>query len=318
MLPRATDPWLLGWHFEKEVQWPKMDLRWWFAPPLAPELATGAANASAFLAAHYRHSPGALSAAWNCSRPLTSFAPTALSACLNPPHFVADCSDAMVEGPPGLNMSAVTRDSRDFLVQHFARRYFDVVTRAIRRYDLNHLLLGMRGGVYSLHTGYGASELLALFASYVDVYDLHSYADVDDGGELLAQYADVHNKSGLPILHGEFAYTALDSNVPNLKGARSCSTDAGQARCKPGRPYVLQRERAAAAEAQARKIAAVPYVVGYHWWRWVDEAAGGRWPRAENSNYGLVRLSNEAYPELTHAFTSVNAEAAAIHKSSAY
>lgn len=35
---RALDPWLLGWHFEKEVSWKKMDLRFWFSPTLAPEL----------------------------------------------------------------------------------------------------------------------------------------------------------------------------------------------------------------------------------------------------------------------------------------
>ena len=49
VLPRAEDPWLLGWHFEKEVSWSKMDLRWWFHPALAPELAAGAANATQFL-----------------------------------------------------------------------------------------------------------------------------------------------------------------------------------------------------------------------------------------------------------------------------
>lgn len=50
ILPRATDPWLLGWHFEKEVSWQKMDLRFWFSPTLAPELVAGVANATEFLA----------------------------------------------------------------------------------------------------------------------------------------------------------------------------------------------------------------------------------------------------------------------------
>ena len=35
--PRANDPWLLGWHFEKEVSWQKMDLRFWYSPKLAGE-----------------------------------------------------------------------------------------------------------------------------------------------------------------------------------------------------------------------------------------------------------------------------------------
>ncbi len=40
-------------------------------------------------------------------------------------------------------------------------------------------------------------------------------------------------------------------------------------------------------------------------------------PRGENSNYGLVRLNNEAYLELTRAFARVNKEAPKLHVSGA-
>ena len=62
-------------------------------------------------------------------------------------------------------------------------------------------------------------------------------------------------------------------------------------------------------------MAAVPYLVGYHWWRWADESAGGRWPRGEN-NYGLVRLDNSEYSELTAAMRDANAAAPALHAGS--
>ena len=67
----------------------------------------------------------------------------------------------------------------------FAKRYFDIVTAAIKRYDKNHLLLGMRGGCF------GFPPMLKLFASYIDVYDLHHYGDPDDNGTLLAMYEQV-------------------------------------------------------------------------------------------------------------------------------
>lgn len=67
------------------------------------------------------------------------------------------------------------------------------------------------------------------------------------------------------VRHGEYSYTAIDSGVPNLLGARSIGQCSGP--CKTGHPYVLQRGRAAAAEAQSRKMASVPHLVGYHWWR---------------------------------------------------
>ena len=125
---------------------------------------------------------------------------------------------------------------------------------------------------------------------------------------LLEEYETVHNQTGLPIIHGEFSYTAMDSGVPNLRGARSCPTPP---HCIPNHPFVLQRDRAAQARIQVATISKVPYVIGYHWWRWVDETPGGRWPRGENSNYGLVRINNEAYAELTAAFTEANRAAPA-------
>ena len=164
---RAEDPSLLGWHFEKEVSWSKMDLRFWFSPTLAPELKAGVANATAFLHEAYNGSVAALNAAWNCR--MAAITPAAITSCINPPGYVADCGQHWNVGPPGLRMEKVTADSETFLVTRFAKRYFDVVTKAIRKYDPNHLLLGMRGGCF------GSTALLTLFASYVDVYDFHGY-----------------------------------------------------------------------------------------------------------------------------------------------
>ena len=118
----------------------------------------------------------------------------------------------------------------------------------------------------------------------------------------------VMQATNLPILHGEFSFTALDSGLPNLKGARHCNTASGrgdpyvvgqnvswrdwrQTGCKPGQPFTLQRERAAAAEAMARRMASVPYLVGYHWWRFVDETPGGRWPVQPSPLLRVQRLS---------------------------
>lgn len=120
-------------------------------------------------------------------------------------------------------------------------RYFDVVTKAIRRYDNNHLLFGMRGGCFGSHS------MLSLFSSYVDVYDVHHYNDDLGVQALLDEYHMVHNATGLPIIHGEFSFTAWDSGVPNMRGARSCSSPPD---CKPNRPFTLQRDRAAQATKQ--------------------------------------------------------------------
>ena len=63
-----------------------------------------------------------------------------------------------------MDSAQLTSDSEAFILV-FAKKYFDVVTQAIRRYDTNHLLFGMRGGCFGSHS------MLSLFSSYIDVYD---------------------------------------------------------------------------------------------------------------------------------------------------
>jgi hypothetical protein len=262
VLPRADDPALLGWHFDKEVSWTHMDLRYWLNPELFNASAPGRRNATEFLRARYNGNIAALSRAWNCSGPLAGFED--LSSCISPAGARWTCLTNLSTGgrlpsacdafacrgwAPHVDHGVITKDSQAFILV-FAQRYFNVVTAAIRRYDTNHLLLGMRGGCF------GFPPMLKLFSSYIDLYDLHHYGDPDDRGTLLAMYEQVHNVTGLPILHGEFSYTAIDSGVPNLRGARSCSAPTGDSSggspgaavpgtlptsCRPGSPYILQR-----------------------------------------------------------------------------
>ena len=191
--PRADDPALLGWHFDKEVSWTHMDLRYWLNPELFNTSAPGRLSATDFLRKRYHNDISSLSEAWNCSVPLSGFGD--LSACISPLGSRWTCLTDLKTGgrlpygypqgwAPHVARSVITADSEAFILV-FAKRYFDIVTAAIKRYDKNHLLLGMRGGCF------GFPPMLKLFASYIDVYDLHHYGDPDDSGTLLAMYEQV-------------------------------------------------------------------------------------------------------------------------------
>ena len=52
---------------------------------------------------------------------------------------------------------------------------------------------------------------------------------------------------------------------------------------------------------------------GWHWWQWVDEPRGGRWPDGENSNYGVVDINDEPYAALGDAMRTANHAAEAVH-----
>ena len=67
-----------------------------------------------------------------------------------------------------------------------------------------------------------------------------------------------------PLLLGEFSFTAWDSNLPNSRGARSCTWKAKQ---HPNCSYVrtTQNERSDGFTKFVTMLASAPFVVGYHW-----------------------------------------------------
>jgi len=189
-----------------------------------------------------------------------------------------------------LNVSAYTADSNDFL-SLVAIQYFSVAHDAIRKYDSNHLILGVRGI-------YLPPNILAQVVKYFDVIDIHDYSDSPNMGHLEAVYA----QTGVPIYIGEFSFTAADSQLENTLGARS------------NNPYTTQTERAASFMRFVMLIMERPYIIGYHWWQFVDEPTTGRWPDGENSNYGLLHLTDDPYYTLTNTMSIVNMNAQKLHQ----
>lgn len=59
---------------------------------------------------------------------------------------------------------------------------------------------------------------------------------------------------------------------------------------------------------------ALPFMVGSSWFMYIDEPAQGiskTFP--EDSNYGLIDVNDEPYPELTAAATRLNSQVYAMH-----
>ena len=128
----------------------------------------------------------------------------------------------------------------------------------VRNFDRNHLILGVRGqniastpcpGRQNLcedfykrqssgHTVNMTSVWMAM-RGLVDVFNFHDYSDVPPADELQRVF-DITN---IPVMVGEFSFTAADSNLPNTHGARSCPDRTGR-KCLPGRPFRTQTQRA--------------------------------------------------------------------------
>ncbi len=181
-----------------------------------------------------------------------------------------------------------------------AERYFGCASAAIRRHDPNHLVLGARfAGLGGAH-----DVVWEVAGKYCDLvtFNIYPWADIDRNVVLVGKgarskrvvdaFAERYAIVKRPMLITEWSFPALDSGLP-------CTGGAGQR-------FRTQKERTAATELFAKTMLATPSILGYDYFMWVDEPEEGisdAFP--EDSNYGLINLEGEAYPEITSMFTAL-------------
>lgn len=161
---------------------------------------------------------------------------------------------------------------RSFAYETFAR-FLSAVCSSVRKYDPNHLNLGLRFGYPP------TDELITLCGKYFDVFSMNHY-----GYSLDNQILDnISNLTGLPLIIGEFHF-----GIPG-KGLA------------PGLAQVKDpEERTAAYIYYVENAAANPSVVGTHWFQWIDQPVTGRFD-GENYNIGIVDVTDMPYPEMLKA-----------------
>ena len=181
-----------------------------------------------------------------------------------------------------------------------AERYFGIAAAAIRRHDPNHLVMGARfAGLGGAHEA--VWEIAGKHCDLV-TFNIYPWADIDRNVVFVHQgakaprvadaFAERYAIVKRPMLITEWSFPALDSGLP-------CTAGAGQR-------FRTQKERTAATELFAKTMLATPSLLGYDYFMWVDEPAEGisdAFP--EDSNYGLINLQGEAYPEITSMFTAL-------------
>ena len=184
------------------------------------------------------------------------------------------------------NLSA--EDKREFLGL-VGGEYAHVASEAIRRADPNHLVLGCRFAVYP------GDDVIHAVGQYFDVISYHSYNQKPpvDRLELITRLA------GKPVLLSEFSFKAMDSGLPNTKGA--------------AKPVATQEDRAKGFATYVQALTSLPACVGYHWFQYRDQPSEGRRLDGENSNYGVVKIDGTPWEMLTARMRQVNAELDAQH-----
>ena len=180
---------------------------------------------------------------------------------------------------------ATAKDTDDFL-ELVSNQYGRLTRDAIRRYDRHHMIIGCRFG------GIAPDPVLRGVGRYFDVISFNRYSQ-DAPLKKLLRITEV---TGKPTMVTEFSFKALDSGLPNTKGA--------------GQAVATQKDRADGFERYVRGLMLLPSVVGYHWLQYRDQPKEGRMlPGAcdgENNNYGLVTIDGRPWKVLTHRMRDVN------------
>jgi hypothetical protein len=179
-----------------------------------------------------------------------------------------------------------------------ARRYFEVTTRLIRRYDPNHLVLGVR------FRGAAPKQVIAASRGLTDAQSINYYPhDASLDREL---FESLHELSGgQPIIVSEYSFHALDGRSGNRNRFRFPAQVADQA--ARARGYRLMTTR----------LARLPYVIGADWFQWMDEPPSGRLRDGEDVNFGVVCVGDDPYDLLVEAVRLTTPRLNSLHAGSA-
>ena len=296
--PCAADPWCVGVFTENELglnQSLAAVLPYLDAYLLLPSGAPGKVAAQAFLSDRYGGDVAAFNAVWGTA--LATFDDFQSLAALTP------APAAPPQRPTGSAAQIADRRAFDAYV---AARFHQVTYDALRALSPDLLILGSRLLILSTRP-----EVVAAIAPYVDVLTVNYYEIApevlaiapdypEDYGIPFARMFDdldtIQRIAGKPVLIGEYSYRAADAGLPNT--------------LPPFFPTLpTQVERAQSLGTYLRRVLARPYLVGAHWFQYMDQPATGR-PDGENQNFGLVNITDDLWPEVTDRLRMVTASAA--------
>lgn len=229
------------------------------------------------------------------------------TAALRPDHTARQALEAFTAarvpgGTAALAKLPVARQRavKQAFLRECAERYFATSAAAIRRHDPNHMILGARFAGLT-----GADPVVWEVAGrYSDIVTFNCYPWCDfnrgvifehngqDARLLQDAFAEMYALTKKPIQITEWSFPALDTGRPCLHGA--------------GQRVATQKERVYATELCARTMLAMPFLVGYDYFMWVDQPAEGcSDPFPEDTNYGLLSIDGVPHAGITKMFANL-------------
>ena len=175
-----------------------------------------------------------------------------------------------------------------------AERYYALAEKAIRAADPDALYFGDRLPIY-----YDPAAIQAE-ARHVDAIASNYNPDASDGWIAHYFWDGLEKLSGgKPVLVTEWFFAANQNRTGNKNNGHLMTVET-------------QAERAAGAAAATANFAAIPTVIGSHWFQYYDHPKGGR-EDGEDYDFGLVDINDRPYERVTEALAAANRLAPRIH-----
>ncbi|WP_238988373.1 beta-galactosidase [Aureibaculum marinum] len=166
------------------------------------------------------------------------------------------------------------------LLETFATKYFKVVHDALEKAMPNHMYLGCRFAVWGI-----TPEVRKSAAKFVDVFSYNYYKE-----GIGKKYWKFLEEIDMPTLIGEYHMGASDSGLFHSGLVHAAN----------------QEDRANMWADYALSTIDNPYLVGAHWFQYLDSPITGRAHDGENYNVGFVSTTDIPYPEMIKKAKEIN------------
>ncbi|MCG7216558.1 DNRLRE domain-containing protein [Paenibacillus mucilaginosus] len=176
----------------------------------------------------------------------------------------------------------------DDFVKLYLDTYYGTIARVFRKYDPNHLLLGDRWLTIPMNNAKLRGFMAEAAGRHMDVISMNHYAKNLN----VTMLGEVHAKSGgKPLILTENGFGTMEQGL--------------------GSPLLVadQNERQLRYRTYVEGAASLGYVVGAHWFTYLDQAATGRWSEAddgEHYNFGLVNVADRPYKTFLQGVMATN------------
>ena len=184
----------------------------------------------------------------------------------------------------------------DKWLHQLALDYFTITTDLIRKYDPNHMILGVR------FKGNASPEVVRAARGLTDAQSINYYpSDAKLDADLFPMIA---READQPVIITEYSFHSLDGR----SGNRNTFGFSAQ--------VLDQQARADGYRLFTQRLARTPFIIGADWFQWMDEPPSGRSADGEDVNFGVVDVDDRPYELLTDAIRATTPTLNALHAQS--